>query len=104
MDWYIIEYLYPQSFKKFTDIMFPNVGVVSVSTLSCYDIKKLYGFFDREGVYLIVENYGKNSWLYTITLHNNFTLVPLQTNKESREEIEIDGFTECFKILNNKIK
>lgn len=104
MDWYIIEYLYPQSFKKFTDTMFPNVGVVSVSTLSCYDIKKLYGFFDKEGIYLIVENYGKSSWLYTITLHNNFTLVPLQTNKQSREEIEIDGFTECFKVLDKKIK
>ena len=49
MDWYSIEYLYPSSFKKFTNVMFPNVGVLSLSTLEFYDTKKLYYFFDKEG-------------------------------------------------------
>ena len=49
IDWYSIEYLYPSSFKKFTNIMFPNVGVLSLSTLEFYDTKKLYYFFDKEG-------------------------------------------------------
>jgi hypothetical protein len=104
MDWYTIEYLYPESFKKFTATMFPNVGIISLSTLSCYDLKKLYSFFDKEGVYLIVEKYSKNSWSYAISLYNGFTYAPLQINRQSREEIEIDGFIECFKALDKKIR
>lgn len=104
MDWYTIEYLYPESFKKFTETMFPNVGVISLSTLQFYDIKKLYSFFDREGVYLIVEKYGKNSWSYTISIQNGFSFAPTQINRHSREEIEIDGFIECFKTLDKKIR
>ena len=42
MDWYIVQYLYPKAFKRFTDVMFPNVGVISLSTLEFYDVKKLY--------------------------------------------------------------
>ena len=50
IDWYSVEYLYPSSFKEFTNVMFPNVGVLSLSTLEFYDVKKLYYFFDKEGV------------------------------------------------------
>ena len=50
MDWYVIEYLYPISFQRFKDTMFPNVGIISLSTLGLYDTKKLYQFFDKEGV------------------------------------------------------
>jgi hypothetical protein len=103
MDWYTIEYLYPESFKKFTEVMFPNVGMVSLSILSHYDIKKLYGFFDNEGVYLIIEKYTNNNWSYSISTHNGFTFVPSQINRETRDEIEIDGFIECFKTLDKKI-
>ena len=104
MDWYTIEYLYPESFKKFTEVMFPNVGVISLTTLFYYDIKKLYNFFDNEGIFLIVEKYSNNSWSYTISQRNGFTLAPLQCNKQTREEIEIDGFIECFKTLDEKIR
>ena len=52
MDWYTVEYLYPDGFKKFTEKMFPYVGVVSLTTLESYDIKKLYNFFDKEGITL----------------------------------------------------
>ena len=51
IDWYTIEYLYPESFKRFTNTMFPNMGVLSISSLEGYDIKKLYHFFDKEGIY-----------------------------------------------------
>ena len=52
LDWYTINYLYPKSFERFSNVMFPNVGVVSLWTLEFYDTKKLYQFFDKEGVYL----------------------------------------------------
>jgi hypothetical protein len=83
--------------------MFPNVGIISLSTLNHYDIKKLYGFFDNQGIFLIVENFGKNSWSYTISTQNNFVFSPKQINRHNREEIEIDGFFECFKLLNKNV-
>lgn len=104
IDWYTIEYLYPESFKRFTNAMFPNMGVLSISSLECYDIKKLYRFFDREGVYLNVELYNPHQWVYTISLHNGITFVPSQTSRYSREDIEIDGFNECFRVLDRKIR
>jgi hypothetical protein len=104
MDWYTIEYLYPLSFKRFTDMMFPNVGVISLSTLEYYDIKKLYQFFDKEGIYLNVEAYNKSQWVFSISLHNGISLVPNQTTRTTRDEIELDGFTECFKMLDKKIR
>ena len=66
MDWYTVEYLYPNGFKKFTEKMFPYVGVVSLTTLEFYDIKKLYHFFDKEGIYLAIEMYKKNQWVFNI--------------------------------------
>ena len=55
MDWYVVEFLYPQAFERFQDKMFPNLGIISLSILECYDTKKLFGFFDREGIYLNIE-------------------------------------------------
>ena len=71
MDWYVIEYLYPKAFKKFTDTMFPNVGILSLSTLMLYDVKKLYQFFDKQGVYLNVEFLLPNQWLFSVSLKKN---------------------------------
>ena len=101
MDWYIIEYLYPRAFKRFSESMFPNVGVLSISTLNLYDNKKLFKFFDKQGVYLTVERLSKEQWLYTISLKNGIVYGPVQESKATREEIEIDGFNECFKTLDN---
>lgn len=99
MDWYIIQYLYPKAFIRFSESMFPNVGVLSISTLNLYDNKKLYQFFDKQGVFLTVERLGEEQWLYSISLKNGIVYGPKQESKTSREEIEIDGFNECFKIL-----
>ncbi len=103
LDWYSVEYLYPKAFKRFNDIMFPNVGVLSISTIGGYDLKKLYRFFDKEGIYLTVEMYNPKQWVFTISLNNGIVFVPTQSSKENREEIEKDGFFECFRILEKKL-
>ncbi len=104
MDWYTIEYLYPNSFGKFIKTMFPNVGVLSLSTLECYDTKKLYRFFDKEGVYLTIEMYNPHQWVFTISLQNGIVFGPTQESKLTREDIECDGFNECFKILDKILR
>jgi len=103
IDWYIIEYLYPKAFEKFIDIMFPNVGVISMSTLNLYDHKKLYRFFDKEGIYLNVEMYNPKQWFFSISLHNGTVFGPSQSSKPTREEVELNGFLESFKILEKKL-
>ena len=104
MDWYMVQFLYPIAFKRFTDIMFPNVGVISVSTLEFYDMKKLYQFFDREGVYLTTEMYKPNSWSFTVSLYNGIVFGPGQESKTTRDEIECEGFLECFKIMEKLLR
>ena len=104
MDWYVVEYLYPDAFNRFKDVMFPNLGVISVSTLECYDVKKLYRFFDGEGVYLNVEMYNPHQWVFSISLHNGIVFGPSQESKSTREQTECDGFLECFKVLEKKLK
>jgi len=99
IDWYSIEYLYPNSFKRFISAMFPNVGVLSLSTLEFYDTKKLYYFFDKEGVYLTIEMYNPHQWVFSISLSNGIVFGPTQDSKSTRPEVEFDGFTECFRIL-----
>jgi hypothetical protein len=99
MDWYVIEYLYPKAFKKFVNTMFPNVGLVSLSTLGQYDDKKLYQFFDREGVYMTIEMYNPHQWVFSISLHNGVVLGPMQDSNSNRTETEKEGFLECFKML-----
>ena len=104
MDWYIVEYLFPSAFKKFKEIMFPNVGVLSISTLELYDIKKLYQFFDKQGIYLNVEMLNLNHWVFSISLKNGVVYGPKQDSRYTREESEIDGFHDCFRILDKQIK
>lgn len=99
IDWYVIEYLYPESFKRFIDVTFPNIGIVSISSLSFYKIKNLYTFFEKEGLHLNVEQCCPKRWLYTISVKNIIVLGPLNLKENTKEEIEIEGFVECFKIL-----
>lgn len=99
IDWYTVEYLYPKAFKKFSTVMFPNVGVISTSTLNLYDQKKLYRFFDKEGIYLNIEMYNPNQWGYSISFYNGTVISPSQFSKPNREETECEGFIECFKLL-----
>ena len=103
VDWYIVEYLYPKSYMKFVNIMFPNLGVISVSMLTYYDIKKLYGFFDKEYIFLNLEMYGGNNWCYIITALNGYVVCQGHSSGSSREDIEGDGFMECFRILEKKL-
>lgn len=81
--------------------MFPNTGVISTSLLNFFDYSKLYKFFDENGIYLTVEKYGKNQWSYLISFKNGVVISPEQVSRETRIEIEIDGFIECFKYLEN---
>jgi hypothetical protein len=104
MDWYTIEFLYPKSFKRFTEKMFPNLGILSLSTLCCYDMKKLYHFFDREGVYLTTEMYNPHQWVFTISLNNGIVFGPTQDSRTNREDCECDGFCECFRVLDKKLR
>jgi len=48
--------------------------------------------------------YKKNQWVYNISLHNGIVLGPGQESKPTREECEIDGFLDCFKLLDKIIK
>jgi len=103
MNWYDIQYLYCDSMELFCSTMFPNVGVPSISVLEFYDIKKLYSFFDKQGIYLTIEMYTKNNWSYTISLENEKMIITSKESKNKREEIEYDGFEECFRLLNKKL-
>ena len=103
-DWYTIKYLFLNAFNKFAEVMFPNVGIESISTLEYFDIKKLYHFFDKEGVFLTVEMYTKDDWDYCISLSNGASFSGAKERKRNREEIEYDGFCECFRFLEKKIK
>lgn len=104
IDWYVIEYLYPESFKKFIDTMYPNVGVISLSTLQHFDIKNLYYFFDKQGIYLTIETQGTHFFMYNISTDSGITFGNGFSCIFTREEIEINGFTECFKMLDKKLR
>lgn len=104
IDWYTIEYLYPNSLREFSKVMFPNVGLPCLSILCYFDLKKLYKFFDKNGIFLTIEMITKNSWVYTISLSDGRVIVPYQESKPNRESIEIEGFYECFRLLENKLK
>ena len=104
IDWYFIKNNCPKSFEKFIQNMFPNVGVPCVTTLNLFDNKKLYKFFDNQGVFLNIEMYSKSQWVFTISLNNGFVIGNGCKSKTTREEIESDGFIECFKMLEKKIE
>lgn len=103
MDWYIIQYLYPCAFQKFIDVMFPNIGVISLSVLNQYETKKLYYFFDKEGILLTTDSYGQHQWVYNISLNNGVVFGQSPKTLQNREMCENEGFNECFRILNKKI-
>lgn len=103
MDWYTIKYLYPLAFEKFIKIMFPSVGLSSMVTLETYDIKQLYTFFDKEGIFLLTEIISTKLWVYNISTMNNKTIGISKNSKPTREDIEIEGFYECFNILESKL-
>lgn len=102
LDWYQIEFLYPKAFKHFTKRMFPNTGVASVSLLSCYDHRKLYSFFDREGIFLNVEILSMNKWNCTVHFKNG-TSIGVENTYNGRDMAEIVGFEKCFIYLENKL-
>ena len=102
-DWYSVKFLYPFAFEKFTEVMFPNIGIESLSTLEFFDIRRLYSFFDKEGIYLIIEMYNKDNWDYCLSLSNGFAFGPSKQNKTTRFEVEYDGFFECFRFLEKKL-
>jgi hypothetical protein len=104
MDWYTIEFLYPESFDRFAKTMFPNVGLISTYTLSHFDVKKLYNFFDKEGIFLHLEMYSLHRWAYSISLDCGTVLCPSTEIKSSRTEVEYDGFYDCFRLLDKKIR
>lgn len=104
MDWYVIQYLYPTALNRFCNTMFPNVGVPCVSVLEFYDVKKLYHFFDKQGIYLTVEMITKDMWVYTVSLENGNVIAPCQDSKKRREDIEVEGFYECFRLLESKLR
>jgi hypothetical protein len=103
MDWYIIHHLYPLAMERFSKTMFPNVGVLSISTLTCYDIRKLYHFFDMQGIVLTVEMITKGRWVYTISIEKGAVVSSCGGLQSTRQAIEIEGFIECFNLLNNII-
>ena len=84
MDWYTIHYMYPNAFNRFRLVMFPNIGVPSISMLEFYDMKKLYHFFDKMGIFLTIEMCTKDIWLFTISLDNGRSFAPQQDSKSTR--------------------
>lgn len=104
MKWREIEESYPDSYNRFVECMFPNLGVISVSTLEYFDIKKLYKFFDDQGVFLIIEMYRPKQWQFLVSFDNGIVFTPKSESKKSRQEIEIEGFIECFRLLDKIIK
>jgi hypothetical protein len=104
MRWSEIEKNCPDSYNKFVERMFPNLGVISVYVLEYFDIKRLYKFFDENGLYLIVEMYNPKQWQCSISFDNGIVVTPKTESKPCREEIEEEGFTECFKLLDKMLK
>mgnify|MGYP003336738649 CR=1 FL=1 len=57
-----------------------------------------------EGIYLNVEMLNLNHWVFSISLKNGVVYGPKQDSRYTREESEIDGFHDCFRILDKQIK
>lgn len=104
MNWLDIKNNYPKSYEHFVSGMFPNVGIPSVSSLNFFDNKKLYKFFDDNGIYLNIEMYNPRQWVFTVSLKNGIVIGNGLNSRETREEVEIDGFNECFKMLEKRLK
>lgn len=102
LDWHEIQYLFPLAYMHFVRKMFPNTGIVSNILLGLFNQKYLYGFFDREGIFLNTEIIGSNTqWLYTI--YSNGVTIGNNCSHRSREDAEVEGFGKCFEFLENKL-
>lgn len=104
IDWRNIEIKYPNALNVFANVMFPNIGIPCISILKYYDLKSLYRFFEKQGILLNVEMITKDSWLYTITMIDGKVFLSCDEFKTTRDLVEIDGFNECFKLLEKKIE
>jgi len=104
IDWNNIKIRYPNALNVFVNVMFPNIGVPCISILKYYELKSLYRFFETQGILLNVERFTNDSWLYTITIVGGNVFLSCGEFKSTRELIEIDGFNECFKLLEKKIE
>jgi len=47
--------------------------------------------------------YTKNNWTYTISTENEKVIITSKESKNKREDIENNGFEECFRLLEKKI-
>jgi len=103
IEWKKIKNSYPHSYNRFVEVMFPYVGVIGVSTLDVFDTKRLFFFFDKQNVFLNVERLGPYQWIYTISLSDGRGSFPKQETRKTRDEMEIDGFHECFRVLNGEL-
>lgn len=103
IDWYSVKFLYPLSFQRFVQTMYPNTGLVSLNMLKYFDNKKLYSFFDKEGIFLTIERYPTSQWVYNITLMNGTVSSPTTETLFSRDDAEYVGFYECFQLLNDSL-
>ena len=59
--------------------------------------------FPTWGLFLNVERLGPYQWLYTISLSDGRGSFPKQDSCKTREETEIGGFNECFRVLNGEL-
>lgn len=58
------------------------------------NMRSLYNFFDKEGIYMTVVD--PLAWKWRIVANDNHT----EGNElKSRDEAELEGFEECFKVL-----
>jgi hypothetical protein len=48
--------------------------------------------------------YNPHQWVFSISLINGVVFGPTQYSKTNREETEIEGFLECFKILDKILR
>jgi|SaaInl6LU_22_DNA_1037377.scaffolds.fasta_scaffold108611_2 hypothetical protein len=103
LNWKEIKRDYNRSYSRFIENMFPYVGVLCPSTLQSYDIKKLYYFFDDQYVFLTIERICVNHWVYTITLGDGKVYSSGRGDLTCREDAEINGFEECFSILEKQL-
>jgi hypothetical protein len=48
--------------------------------------------------------YTKDAWVYTVSFDDGRVIAPSQDSKRRREDIESEGFEECFRLLEKKLR
>jgi hypothetical protein len=48
--------------------------------------------------------YTKDAWLYTISYDDGRVIAPTQESRKDRLDVESDGFEECFRLLENRLR